>query len=256
MPMQLVNCLDRWLRVPAALTNWMNEAHIFEHPQEAPAARLADIVVNACTILASLKERVTEKSNVSAYICEILSVDKALESWANSLPDDYKYSRSPPLKVSAPTLFGESDSYPGIDIVHTWNLHRCTRIILHQALFEILSPHTGSLPPQPAISYSSHEQQLQASDKMIQESSRGIYSSVSYILHFCDQPGRSEDMRGACILPLLWPLYVAGTTRTATDTARQRVIFQMQKIAEVTGIQKAKSMALGIQKSYLSPPVI
>jgi hypothetical protein len=63
-------------------------------------------------------------------------------------------------------------------------------------------------------------------------------------------------MRGACILPLLWPLYVAGTTRTATDTARQWVIFQMQKIAEVTGIQKAKSMALGIQKSYLSPPVI
>jgi hypothetical protein len=205
----------------------MSEARILETAQERPAGSLADIIVEACSLLASNEN----KANPSSYILAFLAVDEKLESWANTLPAKYKY------RISTPDNAGRQDVYPDIDMLYTWNLQRCTRIILRQTLIETLSPQ--------------HDL-LHASDAIIQENSSDICYSIPYALHFCDRPGQSGQMRAACIVPLLWPLYIAGTARTAVNTVRAWVLLQMKTIQEVTGIQRARVMALDIQRNCLS----
>ncbi|KAE8311053.1 hypothetical protein BDV41DRAFT_578903 [Aspergillus transmontanensis] len=52
-----------------------------ETAQEAPAASLADIIVNACTIIASVKEDILDKINSSRHVSALLSIDTELECW-------------------------------------------------------------------------------------------------------------------------------------------------------------------------------
>jgi hypothetical protein len=127
---QLVSCLQRRLDVPVTLTNWMNEARIFESSKEAPAGRLAGIIVSACALLASVKERVVDKSNMTGCISALLSIDEALERWVKSLTAEYGYKTSTVPGNYADVFLERHDSYPGIEITHTWNLQRCTRALL------------------------------------------------------------------------------------------------------------------------------
>lgn len=245
---QLLSCLQRRLDVPVTLTNWMNEARIFESSKEAPAGRLAGIIVSACALLASVKERVVDKSNIPGCISALLSIDEALERWVESLTAEYGYKTSTVPGNYADVFLERHYSYSGIEIAHTWNLQRCARITLRQALIEILSLHIGLPSSQSTLSSFSYRGLFQTSEIIIQQNSSDICYSVPYIFHYCDKPGSSGDMRAACIMPLLWPLYVAGTARTTMSTTREWVIVQLKKIEEVTGIQRAKSMALNISK--------
>ncbi|KAL2837294.1 hypothetical protein BJY01DRAFT_221132 [Aspergillus pseudoustus] len=261
----LVNCLQRRLRVPETLTKWMNEFQEFEPKQEAPAGRLAGIIVSACAVLASVQEKVLDGSNISGCVSALLFIDEALNSWAKGLAAKYRYSKaSSATKIpgkDATDIFsdGQYRLYTGMDMVHTWNLQRCARITLRQNLIEILSLlhiHLSS-SSQPTLSYLpyNYEHLVQTSNTIIQENSSDICDSIPYILHYGNnKPGSTSgdsDMRAACILPLLWPLYVAGTAPTTTNTGREWIIVQMRKIGDVTGIQRAKSMALEIQKGML-----
>ncbi|KAL9566624.1 hypothetical protein ACKAV7_009539 [Fusarium commune] len=63
---ELIDCLQRGLRVPSILINLMAEARSNETAQEAPAARLADIIVNVCAVVALAKEDITDEMNLSS----------------------------------------------------------------------------------------------------------------------------------------------------------------------------------------------
>lgn len=251
---QLVSCLQRWLDVPVTLTKWMNEARIFESAKEVPAGRLAGIIVSTCAVLASVKERVVDKSTMSGCISALLSIDKALERWAKSLTAEYGYKTTTIPENYADAFLERHYSYSGIEIAHTWNLQRCARITLRQALIETLSLHIGLPSFQSTLFSLSYRELLQTSDIIIQQNSSDICYSVPYIFHYCDKPGRSGDMRAACILSLLWPLYIAGTAHTTMSTSREWVVVLLKKIEEITGIQRAKSMALDIQKKSRESP--
>ncbi|OGM47712.1 hypothetical protein ABOM_004321 [Aspergillus bombycis] len=247
----LINCLQRRVRVPITLMNWMSEARHFETAQEAPAGSLADLIVSTCAVLTSVKEEVLDEVDLSRYISTLLSIDQDLKCWAESLPTDYLYKTLTITKSSRELYLGRYDTYSGVEIVHIWNLQRCARITLHQALLEMLSIHfnKGFSPSAPLSS--SHV--LGTSDAVIRENSGDICHSVPYILHLCDKPGKPGDVRGASIMSLLWPLCIAGTAHTASDTLRDWIIAQMNKIEQVTGIQGAKLVALDIQKRCLFP---
>ncbi|KNG88057.1 hypothetical protein ANOM_004101 [Aspergillus nomiae NRRL 13137] len=247
----LINCLQRGVRVPITLINWMSEARHFETAEEAPAGNLADLIVNACAVLASVKEEATDKADLSHYMSTLLSIDQDFKCWIESLPTDYQYNTLTIPNDSGEIYLGRYDTYSGVEMVHIWNLQRCARITLHQALVDLLLIHfdMGFSPSTPSPS----RDLLSTSNTVIRESSSDICHSVPYILHLCDKPGKPGDVRGACIIPLLWPLYIAGTAHTANDTLRDWVIAQMNNIENVTGIQRAKFVALDIQQRCLFP---
>jgi hypothetical protein len=230
----------------------MAEARNNETAQEEPAARLADIIVNFCDAIALAKEDTTDKMNLSSFVSTLLSIDTDLKCWAQTLPAEYGYKTqtcSSGLK-EAGAFMGQYLIYSSAEIANIWNLQRCARIILRQALVEAISNYfpissSPSIPPSLPISY---RDLLHTSDMVIQENSSDICYSVSYILHNFDEAGKSSDLRAAHAVHLLWPLYIAGATHTASDALREWIISTMEDIKDATGIQKAKRIALALQR--------
>ncbi|KAK2673842.1 hypothetical protein RAB80_011385 [Fusarium oxysporum f. sp. vasinfectum] len=248
---ELIDCLQRGLRVPKVLTDFMAEARSNETEQEAPAARLADIIVNVCAVVALAKEEITDEMNLSSYVSALLSIDTDLKEWAQNLPVEYEYKTRthPSAREEAEVFMGRYDIYSSVEIANTWNLQRCARIILRQALIEAISnrlPISSSLSILSSFPVS-YTDLLLSSETIIQESSSDICDSVPYILHI-DVAGKSSDLRAAHVVHLLWPLYITGTTHTATDALRHWVISTMGDIKDATGIQKAKLIALSLQQ--------
>ncbi|RAH50514.1 Zn(II)2Cys6 transcription factor [Aspergillus brunneoviolaceus CBS 621.78] len=262
----LLNCLQRGLRVPTILRKKMKEARHYETEHEAPASQLADLVADACAVLASCKDSSVDALNLSRCVSAILAVDTGLERWSESLPADYAYTTCPrqsDVQDTEMCQLGQYDTYLSVDVAHTWNLQRCVRILLHQALVALLSQ---PLPQQPSPLSASALQPspgppcpylLDSSISLIQELSRDICSSVPYLLHACDKAGKPrEGLRAASIVPLLWPLYLAGTSHGRSDALRDWVLQKMKAIEEETGIHKAKLMAAEIRRRSPSSVLI
>lgn len=69
----------------------MAEAHSNETEQEAPAARLADVVVSVCASSSAAKEDITDEGTLSSHVPRLLSIDADLKDWAQTLPTEYGY---------------------------------------------------------------------------------------------------------------------------------------------------------------------
>ena len=226
----------------------MSEAQSFESAKEAPIGRLAGIVVSACALLASIKESRVARPDISGCVSALLSMDEALERWAENLEAEYGYTTSETSTNHEDPFMQRYDLYPGIEIANTWNLQRCARITLRQAIIEILPLNIDLSCSHSALSSSCYQGLLHTSDMIIQQNTNDICYSVPYIFKFHDKTGGSGDMRATCAISLLWPLYVAGKAHPPFSTTREWILAQLKKIEEVTGIQRAKSMALDIQK--------
>lgn len=230
----------------------MADARKYETAQEVPAAILADTVVNACNILASAREDTIDEMNLPRYVSALLLIDRDLECWTKTLPADFEHRALTGLNDlgEVEVYMGRYDTYSSIEVAHTWNLQRCVRIILRQVLVEAVSklfrePFSFSTLPTLPISY---RHLLHTSDAVIQENSTNICYSVPYLLHACHKPSKTSELRAACIVHLLWPLYIAGTAHAASDALRDWIVSKLEKTEGVTGIQKAKHVALVIQR--------
>ncbi|VTT58895.1 unnamed protein product [Fusarium fujikuroi] len=214
----LINCLQRRLPVPKVLIDFMAEARSNETEQEAPAARLAGIVVSVCNSSSAAEEDITDEGTLSSHVSRLLSIDADLKDWAQTLPIEYGYkTRTKPSDLDEVEVFiGRYDIYSSVEIANMWNLQRCARII--------------------------------TSTIVIKETSSDICCSISYILHEFDEAGKSSDLRAAHAVHLLWPLHIAGTTHNATEALRDRIISTMEDIKDAAGIQEAKRIALDLQQ--------
>ncbi|KAF5975352.1 hypothetical protein FBULB1_7413 [Fusarium bulbicola] len=123
----LIDCLQRGLPVPKVLIDFMAEARGNETEQEAPAALLADIVVNVCAAILLTEEHVTDERTLSSRISRLLSIDADLKDWAQMLPAEYRYkTRTNPSDLSEAEIFmGRYDIYFSVEVANTWNLQRC-----------------------------------------------------------------------------------------------------------------------------------
>lgn len=211
----------------------MSKARKFETVPEVPAGNLAAIIVNVCAVLASVKQELIDKANLSQSVSAITATDKELESWTENLTSDYEYRTSKIAGGSRELDLGRYDIYSSPEVVYNWNLQRCARITLHQALIELVSKHFSS----PAVSY---ETLLRASEATIMQNTKEICCSLAYILNFCYRPGESANLKATYVVPMLWPLSIAGTVHATTDPAREWVVTQLKMIEQVTGIQTAK----------------
>lgn len=190
------------------------------------------------------------EAKLPQLISKLLSVDNDFVCWSESLPSEYGYETVTSPDDSIVAYLGRYDMYPSADIAHTWNLLRCARIILHQALVEAISIHFKA--PSPVSSSASlpvpHRDMLRISNTEIYENTSHICYSVPYVLHFCGKPVKPGNLRAACTVPLLWPLYIAGMAHSASDALREWVIARMEMIKEATGIQRARLMASHVQQ--------
>ncbi|GAB1201688.1 hypothetical protein APSETT445_000271 [Aspergillus pseudonomiae] len=159
---------------------------------EAPAGNLADLIVNACAVLASVKEEATDKADLSRHMSTLLSIDQDFKCWTENLPTDYQYNTLTIPNDSGEMYLGRYDTYSGVEMVHIWNLQRCARITLHQALIDLLLLHFDMGFSQPAPLPSTDLPST--SNTVVREISSGICHSVPYILHFCDKPGNQGDL--------------------------------------------------------------
>ncbi|CZR42655.1 uncharacterized protein FPRO_09958 [Fusarium proliferatum ET1] len=112
----LINCLQRRLPVPTVLIDFMAEAHSNETEQEAPAARLADIVVSLCASLSAAEEDITDEEILSSHVSRLLSIDADLKDWAQTLPTEYGYNtRTKPSDLDEAGVFmGRYDIYSSV----------------------------------------------------------------------------------------------------------------------------------------------
>jgi uncharacterized protein (UPF0147 family) len=230
----------------------MAEARNNETAQEAPASRLADIIINACAVICLAREDVTDETNLSFYVSRLLSIDTDLKCWTQTLPSEYEYKTqtSPQGLREAEVYMGRCDIYSSAEVANTWNLYRCTLIILRQALIEAVLRYFPTLSSPSILPFLpvAYRNLLHISDMVIQETSNDICYSASYILHNLEEAGKPSDLRAAYAVHLLWPLSIAGRTHTATETLRGWVISTMETIRDATGIQKAKRIALNLQR--------
>ncbi|KAF5688650.1 hypothetical protein FDENT_4735 [Fusarium denticulatum] len=244
----LIDCLQRGLPVPKVLIDLMAEARRNETEQEQPAARLADIIVNICAAIPSTDEDITGETGLPSYVTRLSAIDADLEDWSQTLPTEYGYkNQTKPSDLGEAEVFmGRYDIYYSVEIANTWNLQRCARIILRQAIVEAISncfPTSSSLSI--LLSFpESYTDQLLSSETIMQQSSSDICCSVPFILHSVDEAGKSSELRAAYAVHLLWPLYIAGGTHTASDSLRDWIESAMKRIGDATGIQKAKRIAL------------
>ncbi|GKZ29522.1 hypothetical protein AbraIFM66950_005223 [Aspergillus brasiliensis] len=88
----LVNCLHRRVRVPTTMVNCMMEARDLETAQEAPSSSLADIIVEACAVLASITEDTINMESPSRHISRLLSVDEDLKRWSQKISTAHGYT--------------------------------------------------------------------------------------------------------------------------------------------------------------------
>lgn len=228
----------------------MIEARHYETTHEAPAARLANIIVKACSGLALVKEQIMDEEKLPRIISKLLSVDDDFVCWSESLPSEYGYETMTSPDDSIVAYLGRYDVYPSADMAHTWNLLRCARIILRQTLMEAISIHLKARSPvsSSASSPVSHRDVLRISATEIYENTSHICYSVPYVLHFSGEPVKPGNLRAACTVPLLWPLYIAGMAYTASDALREWIIARLEMIKEATGIQRTRLMASHIQQ--------
>ncbi|PYI23948.1 hypothetical protein BO99DRAFT_439324 [Aspergillus violaceofuscus CBS 115571] len=249
----LINCLQRGLRVPAMLLKMMQEARHYATEHEAPASQLAELVADACAVLASCKEGSMDALNLFRCVSAILAVDTDLERWPETLPAEYEYTtctRQSDVQDAGVCRLGRYDAYTSVDVAHTWNLQRCARILLHQAVVEVLQQLLHQQPSslsalQPLPKPCGHL--LDISSTLIEELSKDICYSVQYFLAR-EKAGKPRDLRAASIMPLLWPLYLAGTSHSCSDALHDWVIQKMKAIEEISGIQRAKLMAAEIRR--------
>ncbi|GKZ28070.1 hypothetical protein AbraCBS73388_010211, partial [Aspergillus brasiliensis] len=61
------------------------EARDLETAQEAPSSSLADIIVEACAVLASITDDTINKESPSRHISRLLSVDEDLKRWSQKI---------------------------------------------------------------------------------------------------------------------------------------------------------------------------
>ncbi|PLB40003.1 uncharacterized protein BDW47DRAFT_102080 [Aspergillus candidus] len=54
----------------------MAAARHYETAQKTPAPRLADTIVNACAIIASVKEDIMDRARVSHHVSALVSFDR------------------------------------------------------------------------------------------------------------------------------------------------------------------------------------
>lgn len=226
---------------------------------DAANARLVTIVASVCKLRAKTRARST--SSNASLMSEAIGVAFQLEHWRVTVPACLAFSTIGPVEPSPATLSHHFHSYRDLWNAAVHNSFRALQILVHSTIVKGMVPN--DLGQQPCDesgrgddvfawipSPSSHADQIQFSRIVIQENINDICASVPFHLS-THAVSPSADVSISVNAPppsaaansLIWPLFIAGTTRFCPVTTRTWIIGRLQYIGTAMAVRQASMMA-------------
>jgi hypothetical protein len=223
----------------------------YETPVEKASTNLG-LIVTEYTALRSSMSSLEDLKDLRNLVASLWDLDIKYLNWAQNLPPEMLVTPVPaPPASRGKEVWGEDyHLYNSIYIAGIWNNYRCARILNNELLRQQVSSllHWGSpLNPhemqteQGAISY---ENILHIAISTISSLANDIFASVPFFLSTTTQ----DAPRALAGNLVLWPLYLAAKTTTATADVQIWAAGRLGFIANTIGIRNAAPPYAGYAK--------
>lgn len=246
--------------VPYSIRTWSKWAEAIQSEDEIPANRLAELIGDLIVARSWIKSH--PDAQPYKKMEKLLLMDEALKQWPRKLPSYWTYEAIPVTKsradenVNAHTGFDdEQDRYTDLYAASMWLSYRSARVQLHQTLMPLIMSNSD-------FSLVGKDWRLKASRQVLEEMTRGICRSVSFIMG--DMPSLQHEIPNPTTISppptksgnldpapggymLIWPLYMVGMLDTTTKAQR----YWIARVLERIGIVSGASLAIARSKALL-----
>ena len=214
---------------------WANCALLYDNaPYAKRENQLFQITARLCTLRATVHSPGAEAMEDVAIFTIAKDLDKDLADFANTLPDWLGYATKP-CRVSENVLSDYYHVYSNTWVVGAYNLYRSARIMTHEVIIRWLLCNP---------TYEHFNVQWRESELLLARLSADICASVPFILGDVEVPGGIPSLpKAAGGVALVWPLYLAATMDTASESTRAWVVTRFEKLGHLMGVQQAISLS-------------
>jgi len=221
--------------MPPDILEWADRALEFDNSKAAQRENeLFQIIGRLCT-LRSIVHTSRDGSLTDPTVLTLAKdIDTDLTGFANAFPDWLGYT-TVPCKISDNVLLDYYHVYPNSWVVGGYNLYRSARIMTNELILNWLSQNP---------SYENVDSRRRESEIVLTRLNADVCASVPFILGDVEPVGGFKPLpRAAGGMALVWPLYLAATMDTASQSTRAWVITRLDKLGHVAGIQQAVTLA-------------
>jgi hypothetical protein len=223
----------------------------YETPVEKASTNLG-LIVSEYTVLRSSMSDLKDSQDLRKIVALLWDLDIKYLNWAQNLPPEMLITPVPaPPASRGKEVWGEHyHVYNSIFIAGIWNNYRCARILNNELLRQQASSllHWGS----PLDAYEIHTEQgaipyeniIQIAISTISILANDIFASVPFFLSTTSQ----DAPRALAGNLVLWPLYLAAKTSTATVEIQRWAAGRLGFIANTIGIRNAAPPYAGYAK--------
>jgi hypothetical protein len=245
MSVQIASCIQRHTAVPNSITELTKVSLQYESPVEAASTKLGLLITEHAALRASMKEA-QDYENASSIVASLWALDLNYLEWTQNLPPEFASTQIPVGAGSQPKeVYGNHYRvYSSIWIAGIWNNYRCARILANELLrgqVSHLLQLNNSYDDEERVSY---ENILDSAIATIHTLSNDIFASVPFFL----SANTNVPPRALAGNLLMWPLYLASQTSTASDEICRFAADRLAFIAENIGLRQAASMVQTLRR--------
>jgi hypothetical protein len=208
---------------------------------EAASTKLGLLITEHAALRASMKHP-QDYESVTNIVTSLWALDLNYIEWTHNLPPEFDSTEVP---VGDDSHYKEAYGshyllYSSIWIAGIWNNYRCARILANELLRNLASYllQLTNTPTPGDNEQTSYTHILNTAIKTIHTLSDDIFASAPFFLSTATQ----DTPRALAGNLILWPLYLASQTSTASDGMRQWAANRLEYIAETMGVQQAVPM--------------
>ena len=180
---------------------------------------------------------IVSSSNIVTRAAEL---DGKIQALMRRMPRDWLPATTHRKNFSQRNFNGHVDIYPDHFKTQTWNVLRCTRIMLHDM---ICSQRTEKDSSRHQTFYYPHQRLM--STLTIDRLAKEICASIPQWTEPECHPRTNKDINVGQMLQcykVLWPLYVAGKYATLATKIKPWAISQFRYLSAEMGMRKAKDV--------------
>ncbi|RFU33037.1 hypothetical protein B7463_g3259, partial [Scytalidium lignicola] len=242
----LLNCLRSGVHVPYSMVQLSDSSRPFQSTDEGVFSRLLDIILRVVNLNIAVKEE--RLHNPDIIISRVLLIEADLEKWAANVPSRWRYKTVTLSGEGYVPYDGYYHIYSHFRLPNIWNCYRVVPIFVNDEILNRVCLNECALPTS-VEKLASCCSQCKRSQAVITEMAADLCYSVPFILGDYDTWGQfSLTPRFSSIFPLLWPLYVAGSTRGAPTRLRCWVTKKFEELGRTMGIRQATwALARGVK---------
>jgi hypothetical protein len=206
---------------------------------EAASTKLGLLITEHAALRASMKHS-QDYENVTSIVASLWALDLDYLEWTQNLPPEFASTEVPVGDDShSNEVYGNHYLlYSSIWIAVIWNNYRCARTLANELLRNLASYLLQSSNTPDDQEQASYKNILNTVIKTIHTLSNDVFASAPFFLSTATQ----DTPRALAGNLILWPLYLASQTSTASDQMRLWVANRLEYIAEAMGVRQAVPM--------------